>query len=130
MTGKRIELAEVLRQRFFSGLHLGVWRPGVRLPSIREPEAEFGVDRRVVLKAYRTLERDGIVELRERSGIFFGTRAAGLPGVSPPAEWSVDVLLRGLAMGIPAHRFPDSPMPRSSIASSLQSHKPRVFIRS
>ncbi|MEO8576292.1 MAG: GntR family transcriptional regulator [Gemmatimonadales bacterium] len=107
MTGKRLDLAETLRQRFFSSLHLGVLEPGARLPSIRELETEFGVDRRVVLKAYRTLERDGIVERRERSGIFLGRRAPGSPSLPSSANWAVDLFVNGLAMGIPAPRLPD-----------------------
>lgn len=121
MTGKRIDLTEILRQRFFSGLHLGVLKPGARLPSLRELEVEFNVDRRVVLKAYRALERDGIVELKQRSGIFFGTKAAGLPGVSPPPEWAVDVFLRGLAMGIPAPRFSET------LSAYISTHRLRVL---
>lgn len=106
MTGRRLDLAEILRQRFFSALHLGVLEPGARLPSIRELETEFGVDRRVVLKAYRTLERDGIVERRERSGIFLGSRAPGSAELPPSANWVVDLFVSGLGMGIPAPRLP------------------------
>jgi DNA-binding transcriptional regulator YhcF (GntR family) len=106
---KRSELAEVLRQRFFSALHLGLLRPGSRLPSAREMAASMHVDRRVVLAAYRELEREGLVELRERSGIYFAHRAPGVPGsrLTPPAEWAVDVLAQGLSNGIPASEFAD-----------------------
>jgi DNA-binding transcriptional regulator YhcF (GntR family) len=109
MARKRSELAETLRQRFFSGLHLGVLRPGSRLPSARDLAAEFHVDRRVVLQAYRELEREGLVELRQRSGIYFAERAPGVPGsrLTPPAEWAVDVLAQGLALGIPGPQFAD-----------------------
>ncbi|MEO5590413.1 MAG: GntR family transcriptional regulator, partial [Gemmatimonadaceae bacterium] len=107
MTGKRIDLIEILRQRFFSALHLGILKPGARLPSIREIEAELGVDRRAVMKAYRTLEREGIVELRQRSGVYFGNKAIGLPGLEPPEEWAVEMFARGLEMGIPVPRFGD-----------------------
>jgi len=101
-----IKLADALRRRFFSGLHLGLLRPGSRLPSVRDLATEMSIDRRVVLRAYRELEREGLVELRERSGIYFGSRTPGLPGLSPPAEWATDVVTRGLAMGIPAPEFP------------------------
>ncbi len=65
------------------------------------------MDRRVVLRAYHELEREGLVELSERSGVFFSGNAPGLPGLSPPAEWAVDVLANGVAMGIPVPQFPD-----------------------
>ncbi len=82
-------------------------KSGDRLPSVRDLELEFGVTRRAVLKAYRELEREGLVELKQRSGIFVSTTGAGLQKLSPPAEWVVDVFARGLAMGIPAPRFPE-----------------------
>ncbi len=105
MTPKRTQLTGILRQRFFSGLHLGILKPGIRLPSANEIAVEMGVDRRVVLQAYRELEREGLVELRQRSGIFFSAEAPGLPGLSPPAAWAVDVVTHAVAMGIPAPQF-------------------------
>jgi DNA-binding transcriptional regulator YhcF (GntR family) len=106
---KRTQLADLLRQRFFSGLHLGLLRPGSRLPSTRELAIELGVDRRLIVQAYRELEREGLVELRQRSGIYFGPRAPGRAGarLSPPAEWAVEVFARGLEMGIPAPQLGD-----------------------
>lgn len=102
-------LAETLRQRFFSSLHLGVLEPGSRLPSVRELAAEMTVDRRAIVAAYRVLERDGLVELRQRSGVYFADGAPGLPGArrSPPGDWAVDVAVRALEMGIPAPRLAD-----------------------
>lgn len=102
------ELAETLRQRFFSGLHLGLLEPGSRLPSVRELQNELGVDRRVVIKAYRELEHEGLVELRERSGIYF---ASSVPGQSRaprsmPLEWTVDIAARALESGIAAPDLP------------------------
>jgi DNA-binding transcriptional regulator YhcF (GntR family) len=105
----RSQLAELLRQRFFSALHLGLMRAGSRLPSAREIAAELGIDRRAALAAYRELEREGLVELRQRSGIYLATRAPGArgPRLTPPVEWAVDILAQGLTMGIPAPRFAD-----------------------
>lgn len=103
----RHDIANALRQRLLSGSHLGLIRPGERLSSVRELAHEFGVDPRVVLAAYRVLEREGLVELRQRSGIFFGTPAgAPLEQLSQGAEWAVDVLLQGFAWGTP---IPDVP---------------------
>ena len=73
---KRSELAEVLRQRFFSALHLGLLRPGSRLPSAREMAASMHVDRRVVLAAYRELEREGLLVVRQGLGTFVRTSLA------------------------------------------------------
>jgi len=104
---KHIELAEVLRQRFFSGMHLGLLRPGARLPSARELEVELKFDRRTILRAYRKLEREGLVELKQRSGIYFSESAPWLPGLTPPAEWAVDVVAQAIAAGIPPSQFAD-----------------------
>jgi DNA-binding transcriptional ArsR family regulator len=107
------ELAEALRQRFFSQIHLGVLQPGSKLPSTRELAGELGVDWRVVLAAYRELEREGLVELRERSGIYFapGRGAAGGNGVRPEdvrvVRWLADVLAEGLTRGVPVPALPD-----------------------
>ncbi len=101
------DIAALLRRRFFSDVHLGLLAPGDRLPSARELAAELGADRRAVLAAYHALERDGLVELRQRSGIYFadnGTPAGA--ALSRRSAWVVDFLLRGFAEGLPA---PDAP---------------------
>ena len=107
MAKVRVEIVDALRQRFFSGLHLGLLSPGQRLPSIRELAFELNVDRRTILAAYRELEREGLVVLRARSGIFFA------PGGSSPAAaqlesldtWAVDVLLDAVTRGLSVPGF-------------------------
>lgn len=64
------KIAEMLKQRVVSGLHLGLLANGDRLPSVREVSAETKVSPRVVLAAYQRLEAEGIVVVHERSGIF------------------------------------------------------------
>ncbi len=100
----RLDLTTALRQRLLSGMHLGLLRSGERLPSVRELAAEFGVSARVVLAAYRALEREGLVELRQRSGIFFGTRGRSVKGarggaLSPFAAWALDVFHESFTRG-------------------------------
>jgi DNA-binding transcriptional regulator YhcF (GntR family) len=101
-------MAEALRQRLLSGLYLGALRAGDRLPSVRDLAAEFEVDQRVVLGAYRELEAEGLVELRQRSGIYFApaARDAGRHR-SRWAEWLVDATLRGLGHGVALPDFPE-----------------------
>lgn len=104
MAPRRTEIADTLRQRFLSALHLGLLAPGARLPSVRELAIEFGVDRRVAAAAYHALEREGLVELRQRSGIFFAPpHATGAS--SPSVDWVVDVLVQGATRGIAAPDF-------------------------
>jgi DNA-binding transcriptional regulator YhcF (GntR family) len=70
MVPRRAAVAEALRQRLFTGLHLGVLREGERLPAVRDLARELGVNARVVLAAYEQLQREGLVELRPRSGAY------------------------------------------------------------
>lgn len=46
----------------------GKWPPGQRLPSVREAERAWGVDRRTVLEAYQRLAELGLVACAPRSG--------------------------------------------------------------
>lgn len=61
---------DVLRDRIISGLYLGFWQPGDRLPSIREIADTESVDRKTAAAAYRRLEEEGIVEVKPRSGVY------------------------------------------------------------
>lgn len=63
-------LTDQLRDRIVSGLHLGRLHTGDRLPSIRELSEEMGINPRTMAKAYRTLEAEGLVEIRGRSGVY------------------------------------------------------------
>jgi DNA-binding transcriptional regulator YhcF (GntR family) len=96
------EIAGTLRGRVLRGLQAGTLRAGDRLPSTRELVAEFAVDHRTILAAYRRIAEEGLVELRERGGIYVAPRPDG-PGVAAlPESWIVDVLTEGFAREIPA----------------------------
>jgi len=75
MGGRRNDVRETLRRRVMSDLHLGFVRPGERLASARETARELGTDYRVVVAAGRALEREGLLEIRPRAGIFAGPNA-------------------------------------------------------
>lgn len=104
-------IVDTMRQRLFSGLHLGILTPGARLPSARALAAEFGAGRRAVLAAYQALEREGLVTLRPRSGIYVAAPgalgAAGTDAFSRRARRVVQFLLEEIAEGTPATRVPD-----------------------
>jgi len=106
---RRQEITDALRRRIVGALRGGVLERGDRLPSVREVGAEFGVDPRLALAAYRALARDGVVEIRARSGIYAALRAASLDGGAPAiAEgWAADVLAEGIARGIAAPALGD-----------------------
>ncbi|GGO71229.1 GntR family transcriptional regulator [Nonomuraea cavernae] len=64
-------------------LRLGGLRPGDQLPTAREVVASLAINPNTVLKAYRELEREGLVEGRPGQGTFV-RRAIG--GGAPLAE--------------------------------------------
>lgn len=93
---------EVLRSRVLRGLESGTLDVGARLPSGRDLAAEFDVDHRVVLAAYRVLADERLIEMRQRGGVYVAERH-GSNGVPPiPQSWVADVLVQGLAREIPA----------------------------
>ncbi len=108
MADRRSEIADTIRQRILSGLHLGTLTPGTRLPSTREIAEEFNVAPRTVMSAYRLLQAEGLVTLRERSGIYVAPGESGDTAMlSQLAGWVVEVLLDGRAREIPPIGFPE-----------------------
>ena len=80
-----------------------MWRPGERLPSIREIADAEGVDRKTAAAAYRRLEREGLVRVHPRSGVYL--RAQRLPEASTPLEklyrrWLENTYARASALGL------------------------------
>ncbi|HET8656986.1 MAG TPA: GntR family transcriptional regulator [Longimicrobiaceae bacterium] len=62
-----------LRRFIAASLHVGRLHGGDRLPSIRRIARIFGVTSYAALQAYGCLEIDGLVERRERSGIYLAS---------------------------------------------------------
>lgn len=65
--------------------------------------AEFDADHRLVLAAYRELSLEGLVEVRERGGVYVAGANAingGVPDL--PVKWFVDTLTDAFAHEIPA----------------------------
>jgi len=61
-----LQLARQVRE----ALRLGWLAPGDRLPTVRDVVTTSGVNANTVLKAYRELERAGLLEARQGSGTF------------------------------------------------------------
>lgn len=105
---RRSELADALRRRVVGALSSGSLRRGERLPSAREVAAEVDADPRLVLAAYRILAREGVVEIRRRSGIYVASTPQVQGGPAVVADgWLVDVLSEAVEHGIPATRVGD-----------------------
>ena len=60
-------------------LRMGVLDVGDQLPTVREVVAAVAVNPNTVLKAYRDLEREGLVEARPGHGTFVRGRPPGPP---------------------------------------------------
>ena len=60
-------------------LRMGILDVGDQLPSVREVVTAVAVNPNTVLKAYRDLEREGLVEARAGQGTFVRARPPGPP---------------------------------------------------
>jgi GntR family transcriptional regulator len=70
-----LQIVQQVRQ----ALRMGVLTVGDQLPSVREVVAATAVNPNTVLKAYRDLERQGLVEARAGHGTFVRGRPPGPP---------------------------------------------------
>jgi DNA-binding transcriptional regulator YhcF (GntR family) len=75
-----LQIVQQVRQ----ALRMGVLEVGDKLPTVREVVAATAVNPNTVLKAYRDLEREGLVEAR----VGHGTFVRGLPPGPPPGTHS------------------------------------------
>ncbi len=70
-----------LVQQVHQALQLGILEPGDQLPTAQQVVAKLAINPNTVLKAYRDLEREGLV--RARPGL--GTFVVGSPPRTDPA---------------------------------------------
>jgi DNA-binding transcriptional regulator YhcF (GntR family) len=101
----RDAVAESLRDRIVTGLHVGRYAGGERLPGTRALATEFGVNERVVLAALRLLANDGFVVLKPRSGAYIvPPHPAGGRSLPDLGVWLVNMLVQARARGLaPTH---------------------------
>ena len=72
-----------LVQQVHQALQLGLLEPGDQLPTAQQVVAQLAINPNTVLKAYRDLEREGLVRARPGQGTFI-TRS--LPRTDPAAQ--------------------------------------------
>src|SRR6266513_5657708 len=72
-----------LVQQVKQAVRLGILHPGDQLPTVKEVVGSLAINPNTVLKAYRELERDGLVEGRPGVGTFV---LKGLDGPPPHAH--------------------------------------------
>lgn len=74
-----------LVQQVRRAIRLGVLEPGDQLPTAREVVAKLSINPNTVLKAYRELEREGLVQGRPGQGTFV-QRSLGGPPLGPDSQ--------------------------------------------
>ncbi|MFG3014935.1 GntR family transcriptional regulator [Streptomyces cinerochromogenes] len=70
-------------QQTKQALRMGLLQPGDRLPTAREVVEATAINPNTVLKAYRELEREGLVEARRGLGTFVRRSLGTAPADSP-----------------------------------------------
>ncbi|MFG2125788.1 GntR family transcriptional regulator [Streptomyces sp. NPDC048710] len=87
-------------QQTKQALRLGLLQPGDRLPTAREVVEATAINPNTVLKAYRELEREGLVEARRGLGTFVRRSLGATPADSPLRaeldEWAARAVAAGL----------------------------------
>ncbi|KUF19858.1 GntR family transcriptional regulator [Streptomyces silvensis] len=87
-------------QQTRQALRLGLLEPGDKLPTAREVVEATAVNPNTVLKAYRELEREGLVEARRGLGTFVRRSLGGAPADTPLhgelLEWATRARAAGL----------------------------------
>lgn len=61
---------EQIRAQVVASIERGTLGPGDRLPTVRQLALDLGVAPNTVARAYRELERTGVIETRGRAGSF------------------------------------------------------------
>ncbi|WP_329337523.1 GntR family transcriptional regulator [Streptomyces sp. NBC_00663] len=87
-------------QQTKQALRLGLLEPGDKLPTAREVVEATAINPNTVLKAYRELEREGLVEARRGLGTFVRRGLGAAPADSPLhtelEDWTAKALDSGL----------------------------------
>jgi len=74
-----LQLVQQTRQ----AIRLGLLQPGDQLPTVKEVVGSPAINPNTVLKAYRELEREGLVEARRGLGTFVRRSLGTAPAESP-----------------------------------------------
>lgn len=91
-------IVDSLRSRILRGLQVGTLQHGDRLSSARELAAEFDTDYRQVLSAFKTLEAEGLIQVRERGGAYVTSEnGPGDRSTVVPTVWLAEILIDAYA---------------------------------
>lgn len=96
------ELTGRLRDQIVTALHAGQVQGGDRLPGVRDVARDTGANARTVAKAFRQLEREGLVEMRARSGVYVAKQDQwGEQLLEETGRWLGGILLEAWKRHIP-----------------------------
>ena len=70
-----LQLVQQVRQ----AVRLGILRPGDQLPTVKEVVGKLAINANTVLKAYRELDHEGLVEGRRGTGTFVSSELPPRP---------------------------------------------------
>lgn len=76
LKGRRVKRYEQLADDLQAQIERGVYRPGERIPSVRQASRQQQLSVTTVLRAYLVLESRGLIESRPQSGYFVRARAS------------------------------------------------------
>ena len=68
-----------LVQQVKQSVRLGILQPGDQLPTVKEVVGSLAINPNTVLKAYRELDHEGLVEGRRGQGTFVSSELPSLP---------------------------------------------------
>src|SRR5215813_14476457 len=90
-----------LMEQVKHAVETGALRPGDQLPTIRALAQELVMNSNTVVRAYRELEHEGIVELRHGMGAFISSSVAARASVMRQAHRIVELTIERLrSLGI------------------------------
>jgi GntR family transcriptional regulator len=75
-----------LMEQVKHAIETGALRAGEQLPTLRKLAEELVINPNTVVRAYRELEHEGVVEIRHGSGAFVSQAAAGRTKISRKAQ--------------------------------------------
>jgi GntR family transcriptional regulator len=96
-----IPLYVQLMEQVKHALETGALRAGDQLPAIRKVAEDLVMNPNTVVRAYRELQHEGIIELRHGSGAYISDRATGPARVTRKAQTVVQAAVdRLVSLGL------------------------------
>jgi GntR family transcriptional regulator len=96
-TSSGVPLYLQLMDQVRHAIEMGALRPGDRLPTIRAVAEDLVINPNTVVRAYRELQHEGIIELKHGSGAFVTDSMTGRMKLTRKAQTIVQSALTRLA---------------------------------